>query len=209
MGTMTGEVERARFEDDVRVQWERGEFDAAAARVIEVYGAEIFGFLLAVHRDEALASDAFSAFAEAVWRSLPQFEWRSTLRGWAYAVARNVARAMQREAIRRKRRITNLSSGRIEQIAAAVRTQTLAFMRSENRAQLDNLRASLSPDDRALLVLRVDRGLSWNEIARVLGDEEENLEEAELTRVTARLRKRFQLVKEQLREKARAAGLLD
>jgi hypothetical protein len=56
-------------------------------------------------------------------------------------------------------------------------------------------------------VLRVDRDLPWEELARIFLDEESPGEEA-LRRESARLRKRFQLVKGRLREMARAAGLL-
>ena len=58
--------------------------------------------------------------------------------------------------------------------------------------------------ERPLLVLRVDRDLSWNgaRIAIVLG------ESGDGAKASARLRKRFQLVKDKLRELARAEGLL-
>ena len=62
--------------------------------------------------------------------------------------------------------------------------------------------------DRALLVLRVDRGLSWNDLARVLNEDGEPLDDAALKRESARLRKRFQLLKRELLELGRAAGVV-
>ena len=85
------------------------------------------------------------------------------------------------------------------------RTETQSFLRTEKRRRLDALRNNLSMEDRALLVLRVDRKLEWNELARILleSDEGASPETAVLAREAARLRKRFQLVKERLRERAK------
>lgn len=63
-------------------------------------------------------------------------------------------------------------------------------------------------DDRVLLVLRLDRQLPWEEIAEVMLGEE-NPTRAALTKESARLRKRFQLLKEKLPEQVVASGLLD
>jgi len=52
-----------------------------------------------------------------------------------------------------------------------------------------------------LLVLRVDKGLAWNDLARVMYAEDGPLLDDEgLKREAARLRKRFQHVKERLLE---------
>jgi hypothetical protein len=57
-------------------------------------------------------------------------------------------------------------------------------------------------------LLRIDRGLSWLEIAAVcLGDERESDAE-ELKREAARCRKQFERAKSRLRELAERAGLL-
>jgi RNA polymerase sigma-70 factor (ECF subfamily) len=55
-------------------------------------------------------------------------------------------------------------------------------------------------------VLRVDRGLAWDELARVFS--EQDLDEEALTREAARLRKRFQLVKEKLKALAEREGIV-
>ena len=70
----------------------------------------------------------------------------------------------------------------------------------EGERRLASLRAELSETDQLLLMLRVDRELDFLEIALVfLGDEQAS--EAELKRETARLRKRFQLVKARLKRR--------
>jgi hypothetical protein len=68
------------------------------------------------------------------------------------------------------------------------------------------LRRELAPEDRALLVLRVDRDLAWHDIAQIM--QSDSPEDAgAVTREVAHLRQRFGVLKDQLRVRARAAGL--
>jgi RNA polymerase sigma-70 factor (ECF subfamily) len=70
------------------------------------------------------------------------------------------------------------------------------------REQLRQLEAELPPDDRALLHLRHDRELSWDEIAEILSA-------GDGPPVTApALRKRYERLKERLGRMAKEAGLL-
>lgn len=203
------EVSRAKIERDVRLLCGAGNYAQAATLTIRGYGAEIFGFLLAIHRDRDEASDAFSGFTEALWHGLPSFAWQSTLRTWAYAVAGNVSRSQRRDAGRRAKRMHRGGDSTLEALAVAVRTETLAFLRTEARTRLEQLRDALPPDDQMLLVLRVDRQLSWNDLARVLCEREDGgYDSIDLSKEAARLRKRFQLVKDKLHELATREGLI-
>jgi RNA polymerase sigma-70 factor (ECF subfamily) len=205
------ETARDRLEQEVRHLCESGSYEGAATEVLRGYGSEIFGFLVAIHPSEADASDAFSELAEAIWRGLPRFAWESSVRTWAYAVARNITRTRKRNAARRDRRVVGGSDSVVQEVAERVRTQTKAFLRTENKTRLQALRDSLPEEDRMLLVLRVDRGLAWNELARILseGDGSDAPDDVALAKEAARLRKRFQLVKERLRELAKREGLLE
>ena len=205
------EAARARLESEVRAHCDARAWDAACTAILRGYGPEVFGFLVAVHRNEAAANDAFSDLAEAIWRSLPNFAWQSSVRTWTYAIARNVSRTRKRDAARLDRRAPRAGDSALEGVAAKVRTETLAILRTETKTRLQALRDALPEADRMLLVLRIDRGLSWNDLARVLheGEEDAPLDDEALTREAARLRKRFQLVKDKLREMAKKEGLLD
>jgi RNA polymerase sigma-70 factor (ECF subfamily) len=125
----------------------------------------------------------------------------------AYAIARNVTRSARRDAARRDRRSPRAGASAIDEVAQAVRTETLAYLRTERRTRLEALRDALPEEDRWLLVLRVDKKLAWNELVRVMSDGD--LDADGETREAARLRKRFQLVKDRLREMARREGLVD
>jgi RNA polymerase sigma-70 factor (ECF subfamily) len=193
----------------IRARADAGDIEGAAAEAIRVYGPEIYGFLLALRRgDEVAVDEVFSAFCEHLWRGLAGMEWRSSLRTWAYRVARNDSISHLRAARRRARREVPLGDcPEIAEAAARVRTETLSFLRSERRGQIDRLREELPEEDQALLILRVNRSLPWLELARIfLGDEVATPEA--LQRESARLRKRFQIVKQRLVNRARERGLL-
>jgi RNA polymerase sigma-70 factor, ECF subfamily len=199
------------FERDVRTLCERGDHAGAATLALRTYGPELYGFLIAMHHNEADAGESFSEIAEVLWRKLPGFAWHSSLRTWAYAIARNVLRTRRRDARRRAHRVSSARDSVIEEIAQRARTETQAYLRTEKRTRLQALRDSLQEEDRMLLVLRVDRRLDWNELARVLGDtaNDGSRDPAWLARESARLRKRFQLVKDKLRALAKREGLLE
>jgi RNA polymerase sigma-70 factor, ECF subfamily len=77
----------------------------------------------------------------------------------------------------------------------------MTFMRTQTKNEVTRLRESLEPDDRTLLILRIDRKLAWEDIARVLiGDND--ADESEVRRRSATLRKRFERVKERLKKLA-------
>jgi RNA polymerase sigma-70 factor (ECF subfamily) len=126
------------------------------------------------------------------------------MRTWLYTLARHAAARFQRAPHRRPGRRVSLSKA--GELAARVRTATLPFLRTEAKDRFAQIRNSLDERDRSLLVLRVDRGMTWKEIALVLSSEGERDEVVE--REAARLRKRFQSLKEEIRAHARRAGLL-
>ena len=70
-----------------------------------------------------------------------------------------------------------------------------------------DLRKRLSEEDQLVVELRVARAFSWKDIARItLGPARDDAEVVE--REAARLRKRFELAKQQLRAWAKTEGLL-
>lgn len=202
---------RTDLEREARERCGRGDFGGAATLAIKGYGPEIFGFLVALHRSDQDAADVFSTFSESLWKGLPGFAWQCTLRAWAYTIARNASYRFTRNARRDARgRVPLDGSSQAGELAAKVRTETLTYLRTEQRDRFAALRASLPPEDQALLILRVDRKLAWEELARVmLGEEEGAIDDERLKKESARLRKRFQLVKEKLIEMGERAGLID
>jgi RNA polymerase sigma-70 factor (ECF subfamily) len=184
---------------------EAGDAAAAATLVLRELGPELFGFLRATLGSQADADEAFAATSERIWRSLPSFQWRSSVRTWVYVVARNEASRLRRGA--RRRNAGRVTPSQLEDVVAVVRTETQSALRTEKRDKIRALREELSVDDRTLLILRIDRELEWPAVARIfLGDEASDDEVTK--REAARLRKRFQLVKQRIIERAREEGLL-
>jgi len=136
---------------------------------------------------------------------MPSFGGRCSVRTWMYLLARHAAARFRRSPWNRGGRT---GDEHLDSKVAEARSRTSPWLRTDVKDKWRALREALEPDDRALLVLRVDRDLSWSEVARVmLGSEEPH--PGELSRETARLRKRFQLLKQDLRRRAREAGLLE
>jgi RNA polymerase sigma-70 factor (ECF subfamily) len=196
-------------EPGIRSAWDEGNFEAAATRLIACYGAEIQGFLVAFMANHEAAAEAFAVFAQDLWVGLPRFEWRCTARAWAYKVARNAARRHAKAEKHRRARLVPLPEGFTSQVAAASRTHTDSYLRTEVKTRMQELRRRLSAEDQELLILRISRQLSWSEIAVVTASEDASATPIDIGREASRLRKRYQLAKERLRELARTEGLME
>jgi len=180
------------------------DLERAATTALRLHGPEVYGFLVNLMGGETDASEVFSQTAEDLWRGLPSFGGRCSVRTWIYLLARHAAARYRRSPWNRGGRT---GDSNLDGLVADSRSRTSPWLRTDVKDKWRALRETLEPDDRALLVLRVDRDLAWSEVARVmLGSE--NPEAGELSRETARLRKRFQLLKQELRKRARAAGLI-
>lgn len=205
-----GSDERSAIEAPIRAACQTQDFRQATTLAIETYGEEVMGFLVARTRARADAADVFSMFAEDLWRGLPSFEWRCSLRGWCYTLARHAAARHARAPHNKAARHLSLSQHQdLSALVDRVRSATHAFARTEVKDRVRALRESLPDDDQTLLILRVDRGLSWRDLVLVMNDAETSpLSEAELVKGEQRLRQRFKRLKDRLKELAKADGLL-
>lgn len=203
-----GEDAREQIEAAIRNACDGRDYERAATLTIKHYGPEILGFLAAQLREPDAAGEVFSAFSETFWRFLPTFEWRCSARTWAYKLARHAAVNHHRREQKRAQDVPLTQASQLSQAAAAVRSATAAYRKTETKDRFQELRLQLSEEDQLVLILRVDRGLSWREIAEVLVAGPEPAPEV-LAREAARLRKRFQSIKQRLYELGRAAGLLE
>lgn len=183
---------RGAAEAAIRAQLEAGDLRGGATAALQLYGAELFGFLKGIERDADLASEAFAQLGEDLWRGLAKFRWDATLRSWMYAVARNALHRLRRDPRRSPQRNIGLTDADVAEIAEQLRTATAVYQRTEVKDELRALRDELDPDDRELLILRLDRQMSWKDIARVFGGDDA------VTARAAALRKRFERLKERI-----------
>lgn len=202
-------MSREEIEQAVRTACDAGDYDEAATAALKGYGPEILGFLVSRLNNEGAAGDAFSLFSEDLWKGLPRFEWRSTVRVWAYTLARHAAaRWAKRQKGAGKRRVPLSRVGRASQIAAQVRDSTLPYLRTQVKSRMRALYDRLPEEDQTVLTLRLDKQLSFRDIAEIMLYDGERAQDAAIAKESARLRKRFQLAKERLRKLAEQEGLL-
>ncbi len=186
------------LEERVRALVATGNLADAATAVIQAQGSAVFGYLCPIVPEDDDAHDAFSMWAEDVWRGLPGFRWECSLRAWGYRLAWHAACRLRRDPYRARGQ--RLASSAASRLAASIAASTIAT--GSRREGLRRIRAKLPPDDQTLLILRIDRELEWDEVAVVL-----SREGAPVT--AAALRKRFERLKDRIAELAREEGLLD
>jgi len=140
------------------------------AQVYEAHAASVYRYCLAqlgdAHAAEDAAADAFGK-AYAAWPSFPGDD-ADGVRRWIFRIARNAAVDQQR---RRRRRALLL--GRLHGNGnGAVDVETVAALRDELRAALAAV-GGLGRRDRELIGLRCAAGLSYAEIAGLVGTSED------------------------------------
>ncbi len=198
---MTAPADRDSIERDIRALCATAAYPEATTSALQLYGVELLSFLRALANNHDLAAEAFAELGEDVWKGLPRFRWESSLRSWLYSLARNALSQLRRDPRRRVDR--NLPLSIAPEMAAVVRTVTLQIQRTEVKDEFRVLREQLDPEEHEILLLRLDRGLAWKDIARILGGTD-NLESR-----AAGLRKRFERAKERLKKLAIEHGLIE
>jgi RNA polymerase sigma-70 factor (ECF subfamily) len=171
----------------------------AATAAIQEFGPPVLRYLRSLLRDEDDASDAFSIFAENVWRGLSTWRGEGSLKAWCFRLAWNAAINLRNEAWRRRGR--RFFTGEASALAEEIRTRSHVKVERQ-RQVLDKLRESLEVEDVSLLALRIDQKLSWAEISDVLAADGERTEPAALM-------KRFERLKARLAKMAKDQGLID
>lgn len=121
------------------------------------------------------------------------------MKTWCYRIAWHAALRILRDPHQQRRR--PLTTGRAAGLVQEVRTATASHLGSTAQGRVAALRRKLTSEDQNLLILRLDRGLAWRDIALILA--EEGLEVSE-----AALRKRYERIKNRVRELAIESGLL-
>jgi RNA polymerase sigma-70 factor (ECF subfamily) len=191
---------RESVELAVRQRVGAGDVLGAAGDTIRFYGPEIFGFLIGVLGDSESARDVYACVTDRLVRDLPGFSWRCSLRTWTYWSARTEL-TIHRGRANRPRPRSSLAPA-----SAPAPTSTISCRPTNMRSKIATLRACLREEDRELLILRIDRGFDWREIAlTALG---ENASPLDIGRESMRVHARFALVRDDLAQSARQQRLI-
>jgi RNA polymerase sigma-70 factor (ECF subfamily) len=138
---------------------------AACAGLVEAHYESVYRFLLHLSRDVAQAEDLTQETFAAAWEKAGDFRGDSTLRTWLHRIAYgkfvDARRARQRRAALAER----LAGGP----AAGAPGPLEAVMADDQARHLSAQVQRLDPPERALIVLHYFQGLSYRDMAAVLG----------------------------------------
>jgi RNA polymerase sigma-70 factor, ECF subfamily len=193
-------------EDAIRSAHARGDLREAVRLGLELYEVEVYSFLCARLRSEADAHEVFAQLTEDIWRGIASFAWRASFRTWLYTLARHATIKFEKARSKHASRHERLSQ--VSEVQAVDRSRTRPYQRTDVKDRFAALRETLDPEEQSLLVLRIDRGLSWDDVARIMHDGDDD-DDAAIERHATNLRQRFRQLKRRLEEWARTEGLGD
>lgn len=158
---MTGEddaalVARAQQE----LPYRTGAFEALMHR----YGSDIQALCWRFTRREEEAEDLAQEVMLKVFFELPRFRGEAAFRTWLWRITANHCLDYQRR--QKIHQVESLDSGETAHIPDDQQRQ---LQQTEARLDAERLLASLTPEDRLIVLLRLRIGLEFTEIAEILG----------------------------------------
>jgi RNA polymerase sigma-70 factor (ECF subfamily) len=152
---------------------QRGDPQAFRA-LVERYQRRVVQLALGMTKDPDEAMDIAQETFVRVHRYLPSFKGDSSFFTWTYRIAMNLCLDAQRRKGRLER--VEVEEGDDAEIEAAMDPPSAALagpqrqaLNRELRDRMEDALASLSENHRAILLLREVEGLSYEELAKVLG----------------------------------------
>lgn len=197
--------EHEKLERGIQELCGQGKVAEAREWVLMGYGPQVMRLMASVLHDYARSRAAFGLFSEGLLRELPAFRWECSFRTWAYRLARNSCYQVMH---------APAGGGQAASVSGPLdggprpRMDSRAWQRTSVKERLRALREGLEPQERLLLLLRVDQRLSWGEVARVMFEGDEPLTQGALEQKARALRWEFQRVKAHLRTLAMEEGLI-
>lgn len=142
--------------------------DRLALRTIyDRYAPAVRRFVRDMLRDAPAADDALQDTFVRVFQRISTLDEPEHLAGWIFGIARRVCLEHRRHQTRRQR-TTELSAADFDAADPSATPEAL-YVGSESAAELDRAVDRLEPDRRAILLLRCDHQLSYDEIATAMG----------------------------------------
>jgi RNA polymerase sigma-70 factor, ECF subfamily len=138
---------------------------ARLAALYAEHGAGIYRFLRDLLGDPSLAADATQETLLRAFRQLGTFRDGERVRPWLFGIARNVSLELRRANHRAARYV--VASDHAD--AAAEGSPESEVLGREALRIVGEALARLSEERRAMLVLRLDHGMAYEDIARAMG----------------------------------------
>ncbi len=157
-------------EDVALVAELRAGSEQAYAYLLGVYQTPVYDLVLHIVDNPSDAADVLQEVFVKVFRKIGQFNGDSSLKTWIYRIAVHEASNHRRSWLRRFRREpVSLDDDAHEPAAALTDTPYLHLEQAERREVVRKALASLAPPYRTVVVLREIEGMSYEEIAQVVG----------------------------------------
>ncbi len=138
-------------------------------KVLELYGDSLWRFTLTYEQDYNKRKDLYQEILVAVWKALPNFEQRSSIKTYVFRIAHNRGITFRN----RSARSDIFSTLTFDPGSENVSPQE-EIIKNEEQENLKNAVLQLSPSLRQVLLLILE-GLSNKEISDVLGISENNV----------------------------------
>ncbi|MGA9522562.1 MAG: RNA polymerase sigma factor [Myxococcaceae bacterium] len=145
--------------------------EASAFRVLfDRHGQAVWRFLRDVLGDESLADEGVQETFIRAFDRIDSLENGARLLPWLLGIARNVAFELQRARRRDRERGEPHDDRALEDVHDGdASTPEVVLLGRETEAVMSRALESLSTERRAALLMRVDHGLGYDEIARAMG----------------------------------------
>jgi RNA polymerase sigma-70 factor (ECF subfamily) len=140
---------------------------ADKARLTALYrenGARVHRFLRDLLGDTALAADATQETFVRAYRKLPDLEESVRVVPWLFGIARNVSLELRKARYRAGRHLVALAGPLPDGVAAGASPES-DYLGREALRVVGAALSQLSEERRAMLLLRLDHGLSYDDIA--------------------------------------------
>lgn len=150
--------------EDVVEACQRGDADAFRA-LFEMYKDRVYSIALRYSGNPAAAMDiAQDTFVKLLSR-IGEYRSEASFDAWLYRLVVNSCIDDQR----RGRRMTPFLDGLMDAVCTPAESVLHKLMRSETEQRVQDVVARLAPEHRIVIVLRYTEGLSYDEIAKILG----------------------------------------
>jgi RNA polymerase sigma-70 factor (ECF subfamily) len=143
---------------------------AALATLYGDLAPAIYRFLRDLVGDATLAADATQETFVRAFRRVDELPPGTRLAAWVFGIARNVSLEARKARGRARRVLVEDDGAAARRVAdAAARSPEATLLDREALLVVERALARLEEDRRAALLLRLDHGLSYDEIARAMG----------------------------------------
>jgi len=151
-------------DEDVIEACQRGDLDAFR-ELFEAYKDRVYSIALRYSGNPAAAMDiAQDTFLKLLSR-IGDYRAEASFDSWLYRLVVNSCIDDQR----RGRRLTPFLDGLLDAVRAPAESVLHKLMRVETEQRIQDVVARLAPEHRIVIVLRYTEGLSYDEIAKILG----------------------------------------